>query len=254
MPVTLHTFPEYKADEHLLLKLAEDFDKEGTLLVKGSRNTIKTNFFKGEQVNIKYFKKPGLLKGIIYGMFRESKAKRSFEYAKYLSGHNILTPKPIAYIEDKSAVVLNDSYYICSHVNYDFTFRELIHDPLFPDRQNILEQFTEFTYRMHEARVNFLDHSPGNTLIVNKGNGEYDFYLIDLNRMKFQDMSIEARMANFKKLWPSKTMVKIIAAKYAELSEQPYEKLHGILLDSTLAFKRKITKKKYLKRKLKKKK
>jgi hypothetical protein len=37
---------------------------------------------------------------------------------------------------------------------------ELIHDPLFPDRKNILEQFTEFTFRMHEASINFLDHSP----------------------------------------------------------------------------------------------
>lgn len=253
MPVTIHTLPEYQADEHLLLKLAEDFEKEGTLLVKGSRNTIKTNFFKGEKVNIKYFKKPNAFNSIVYRFFRASKAKRSFDYAKYLSDNNILTPKPIAYIEDKSGIALGESYYICAHIDYDFTFRELIHDPLFPDRNNILEQFTAFTYRMHEARVNFLDHSPGNTLIVNKGDGKYDFYLIDLNRMRFEDMSIEARMANFKKLWPSKTMVKIIAAKYAELSNQPYEKLHSILLESTLAFKRRITKKKYLKRKLKKK-
>ncbi|OYQ34676.1 lipopolysaccharide kinase [Flavobacterium cyanobacteriorum] len=253
MPFNIYTLPEYSADRQLLLRLADDFDKEGTLLVKGSRNTIKTNFFKGEKVNIKYFKKPGLLKGIIYGIFRPSKAKRSFEYAKYLLSHNILTPKPVAYIEDKAALMLKDSYYICSHIEYDFTFRELIHNPLFPDRQNILEQFTAFTYRMHEARVNFLDHSPGNTLIVNKGNGEYDFYLIDLNRMKFQDMGIEVRMANFRKLWPSRTMVKIIAAKYAELSGQPYEKLHSMLLGSTLDFKRRITKKKYFKRKLKKK-
>lgn len=253
MPVTIHTLPEYQADEHLLLKLAADFEKEGTLLVKGSRNVIKTNFLKGEKVNIKYFKKPNAFNSVVYRFIRASKARRSFEYASYLLENNILTPKPIAYIEDKSATALGESYYICAHIDYDFTFRELIHDPLFPDRNNILEQFTEFTYRMHQARVNFLDHSPGNTLIVNKGDDQYDFYLIDLNRMKFEDMGIEARMANFKKLWPSKTMVRIIAARYAELSGQPYEKLHSIMLESTLDFKRKITKKKYLKRKLRKK-
>ncbi len=251
MPVTIHTLPEYKADEQKLLQLAENFEQEGTLLVKGSRNVIKTNLLNSEKVNIKYFKKPNTFNSLVYGLLRPSKAKRSFEYAKYLLENGILTPKPIAYIEQKSGMALGESYYICAHIDYDFTFRELIHDPLFPDRKNILEQFTEFTWRMHQARVNFLDHSPGNTLIVNKGSGKYDFYLIDLNRMKFEDMDIDARMDNFKKLWPSKTMVKIIAAKYAELSGHPYESLHTTLLESTLAFKRRITKKKYLKRKLK---
>lgn len=253
MPFTIYTHPDYKASKALIAGLASNFETQGTLLVRGSRNVIKTNFLDGEKVNIKYFKKPNAFNSVVYRFIRASKARRSFEYANYLLENNILTPKPIAYIENKSGMALGESYYICAHIDYDFTFRELIHNPLFSDRNNILEQFTEFTYRMHQARVNFLDHSPGNTLIVNKGDSRYDFYLIDLNRMKFEDMGIEARMANFKKLWPSKTMVKIIAAKYAELSGQPYEKLHGLLLKSTLDFKRKITKKKYLKRKLRKK-
>jgi hypothetical protein len=250
MPVTIHTLPLYTGDKDLLLALISDFHKEGELVVKGSRNVIKTNFFKGSKVNIKYFKKPNAFNGLVYSLLRPSKAKRSFEFARYLTQHDILTPQPVAYIEDKKGLSLADSYYICSHIDYDFTFRELIHDPLFEDRKNILEQFTAFTYRMHEARVNFLDHSPGNTLIVKKEDGQYDFYLVDLNRMKFEDLTIEARMDNFKKLWLSKTMVKIIAAKYADLSGKPYEELHAILLDKTLSFKRRITKKKYLKRKL----
>jgi hypothetical protein len=45
-------------------------------------------------------------------------------------------------------------------------------------------------------------------LIVKKSEGKYDFYLVDLNRMKFENLSIEARMDNFKKMWLSKTMVK----------------------------------------------
>ena len=252
MPVNIHTLPAYAADKDSLLHLVSDFHKEGELLVKGSRNIIRTSYFNGNKVNIKYFKKPNAFNALVYSLLRPSKAKRSFEYAQYLTNCNILTPEPLAYIEEKAGTGLGDSYYICRHIDYDFTFRELIHDPLFPERKQILEQFTEFTYRMHENRVNFLDHSPGNTLIVRKGEGQYDFYLIDLNRMKFENMSIEARMDNFKKLWPSRTMVKIIAAKYAELSGQPFEKLHSILLEKTLAFKRRITKKKYLKRKLRK--
>jgi hypothetical protein len=57
-------------------------------------------------------------------------------------------------------------------------------------------------------------------------------------------------MDNFKKMWLSKTMVKVIANAYAKLSNESEERLQAILLEKTLQFKRKITKKKYLKRKI----
>ena len=249
MKIYLH--PKYKEHEKAILQLVEVFFDEGNLIVQGSRNTIKSNFLGDEKVNIKFFKKPGFIKSIIYSFFRSTKAKRSFDYANYLIKHNVQTPVPIAYIEERSNIgILGDSFYISQQIDYDFTIRELIHDPLFPERNTILEQFTAFTYKMHEAKVNFLDHSPGNTLIIKKGNGSYDFFLIDLNRMKFEDLSIENRMDNFKKMWLSKQMVKVVANKYADLSDLSDEKLYRLLLEKTTQFKRKITKKKYLKRKI----
>ena len=242
----------YKKQEESILQLVSHFFDEGNLIVQGSRNTIKSNFLGEEKVNIKFFQKPGFFKSIIYSFLRSTKAKRSFDYANYLINHNIQTPLPIAYIEERSSLgVLGDSFYICQQIDYDFTIRELIHNPLFPNRNLILEQFTQFTFKMHEVKVNFLDHSPGNTLIIKTGEGNYDFFLIDLNRMKFQDLSIEKRMDNFKKMWLSKQMVKVVAKQYAELSGQTEGKLHQILLEKTKAFKGKIARKKYWKRKLK---
>lgn len=243
--------PVYKNKQKTVLHLIEYFHTEGSLLVKGSRNSIKTNFLDQEKVNIKYFARPSWIKGIVYTFFRESKAKRSYDYAHYLMKYKILTPQPIAYFESFKKGLLSESFYMTQHLDYDFTFRELIHDPLFPQRDLILEQFTEFTFRLHEANINFLDHSPGNTLILNKGNNQYDFYLIDLNRMKFEELSIEKRMDNFKKMWISKYMIKVIARKYAELSGYAEKELFDLLMKTSTAFKRKINKKKYLKRKFK---
>ncbi|PWA10886.1 lipopolysaccharide kinase InaA family protein [Flavobacterium laiguense] len=249
MSIIIHS--KYKSKEEAILQLVANFFNEGEMIVEGTRNTIKSNFLADEKVNIKFFQKPGIFKSIIYSFFRSTKAKRSFDYANYLLDHDILTPFPIAYIENRSSLgLLKDSYYICQQIDYDFTIRELIHNPLFPERNLILEQFAAFTFKMHEAKVNFLDHSPGNTLVVKKDSGKYEFYLIDLNRMKFENLSIEERMDNFKKMWLSKTMVKVVAKAYAKLSNQPEEKLQAILLDKTTQFKRKITKKKYLKRKI----
>lgn len=251
MQIIIHS--QYIPKKEAVIQLITNFFEKGEWIVKGSRNSLKSNFLENEKVSIKFFQKPKLLKSIIYSFFRSTKARRSYEYANYLLENSIQTPFPIAYIENKNKLgLLQDSYYISHHVDYDFTIRELIHDPLFEERNLILEKFTEFTFKMHQAKVNFLDHSPGNTLIVKNGKGSYDFYLIDLNRMKFENLSIEQRMDNFKKMWLSKQMIKVVAKKYAELSGEPEVKLHKILLEKTTKFKRNITKKKYLKRKLKK--
>ncbi len=249
MQIIIHT--KYKEQENAILQLVKTFFDEGDLIVKGSRNIIKSNSLGNEKVNIKFFQKPGIFKSIIYSFFRSTKAKRSFDYANYLLEHNIKTPFPIAYIEERNTLgLLGQSYYFCEQLNYDFTIRELIHDPLFPERDLIMEQFAEFTFQLHEAKINFLDHSPGNTLIVNKGNSKYEFYLIDLNRMKFENLSIEKRMDNFKKMWLSKQMIKVVAKKYATLSNESEEKIHAILLEKSTQFKRKTARKKYLKRRI----
>lgn len=252
MKITIH--PKYKDQREAILNLARNFFSQGKMLVEGSRNSIKTNFLDGEEVNIKFFQKPGIIKSIVYSFFKATKAKRSFDYANYLLEHDILTPFPIAYAEErKSFGLLGNSYYISHQVNCDFTFRELIHDPLFPEREGILKQFTAFTYKMHEAKIHFLDHSPGNTLIVNKGNGNYDFYLIDLNRMKFEELSVEQRMDNFKKLWLSKRMIQVISKEYAQLSGQPEEVLLNVLMEKSRLFKQKTARKKSIKRFVRKK-
>jgi hypothetical protein len=245
---------KYKDQIVAINQVVDDFFDKGELIEQGARNTIKSNWLGSEKVNIKHFKKLGFLKSVIYSFFRKTKARRSFEYANYLIDHKIATPFPVAYLENRNFLgLLRQSYYICHQVDYDFTIRELIHDPLFPERNVILEQFTDFTFAMHEANINFLDHSPGNTLIVKRDSKKYDFYLIDLNRMKFEQMNLAARMDNFKKMWLSRTMVKVVAKQYAKLSNQSEEALHTLLLEKTLSFKRKITKKKYLKRKIGKK-
>lgn len=247
MKITIH--PKYETQREAIINLTRTFFQNNRILVEGSRNSIKTSFLGDEEVNIKFFQKPGIIKSIIYSFFKATKAKRSFQYANYLMEHSILTPFPIAHMEEQNGFgLLGNSFYISHQVNCDFTFRELIHNPKFPERSEILKQFTAFTYKMHEAKIHFQDHSPGNTLIVKKENGLYDFYLIDLNRMKFAELSLEQRMDNFKKLWLSKQMIQIIAKEYAQLVQQPEELVLKLLMEKSRLFKQKTARKKYIKR------
>ena len=97
---------------------------------------------------------------------------------------------------------------------------------------------------MHENGVQFLDHSPGNTLIVEEEWGQYSFYLIDLNRMRFKPLSFDERMRNFRRLWLSKTMINLMAPVYAELSGEPEALVHSVMTQHSRAFQKKINSKK----------
>ena len=244
--------PHYSQLENELQKALQNFSKNDEYVTQGQRNVIKKVAIDGVTFNIKKFKTPNTFQSVVYRFLRKNKAMRSFEYAKRLIESGINTPFPVAYSESFSAG-LTDSYYISQHLDYDFDFRELIHNPKFENRDEILKQFTRFTFKLHENNVNFLDHSPGNTLIVvNKNdNPQYEFYLIDLNRMWFEPMNFDKRMHNFRRLWLSKKMIQVMSKEYAELYGKPYEEVHALMSKYSRQFQKKINSKKLRRRRRK---
>ncbi|MEH6408497.1 MAG: lipopolysaccharide kinase InaA family protein [Leeuwenhoekiella sp.] len=227
-----------------------DFTKKGKILADGNRNQIKIFDLNGQSVAIKSFKIPNSVNKFAYRFLRKSKAQRSFEYANKLIQNNILTPEPIAYAIENDGILFGKSYYICEHLNCDLTYRDLVENEQYPDRLAILKAFTAFTFQLHEKGINFLDHSPGNTLIVKTENG-YDFYLVDLNRMEFKPMDFDARMKNFSRLTPKRDMVGIMGAEYSTLYGSDQEETIAKMWEETEAFQLRLQKKQKLKKKLK---
>ncbi|HEA30836.1 MAG TPA: Kdo domain containing protein [Leeuwenhoekiella sp.] len=239
-------------DKNSILKLEQllfHFGQEGTLFAGGDRNTIKNFDFEGKKIIIKSFKIPNLVNKIAYRFFRKSKAQRSFEYASKLLEMGVGTPRPLAYAEDNQ-VLFNKSYYACDLLDYDLTYRDLVDNPKYARETEILKAFTRFTYALHEKDIHFLDHSPGNTLIV-KEKQEYLFYLVDLNRMEFKPMDYATRIKNFSRLTPKKEMVKIMAKEYARLAGYEEQKTFKDMWNATENFQQKFQRKKRLKKKLK---
>ena len=238
--------PDFASHSDAISKAIRDFNSSGTTVLKGERNTIKSLKIDGLNLNIKQFKTPAFFNAFVYKYIRKSKARRSYEYANILTQKTILTPTPIAYFEATSWFGLKQSYYISQHVAYDLDFRVLIHDLEYPNRTEILKQFSAFTFKLHEQSVNFLDHSPGNTLIMKTDSNHYDFYLIDLNRMRFEPMNFNKRMHNFRRLWLSKAMVKTMSKEYASLSDSGIssEKTQDLMLQYSRKFQKHINSKK----------
>ncbi|MBX9808091.1 MAG: PhoP regulatory network YrbL family protein, partial [Flavobacteriaceae bacterium] len=185
MTATIHS--NFLKNKSSFLSMVENFNSKGILFGDGQRNKIKLFELDDKTINIKSFKIPHLINKIAYKYFRKSKARRSFEYATALLEKGIGTPQPIAYFENYDLVGLKDSYYVSEQLKCDLTYRELVEIPDFPDHENILRQFTRFSFDLHGKGIEFLDHSPGNTLIKKNTEGNYDFFLVDLNRMDFHD-------------------------------------------------------------------
>ena len=248
MKETFVVHPQYSHLESSLKEVLHRFAKEGEMVVDGDRNTIKKMKLEGVDFSVKKFTTPNLFQSLVYRFLRKSKAKRSFEYASKLISLGIGTPHPVAYLE-RFGPGLRDSYYVSLHLDYDLDFRVLNHNPRWPDRTEILKQFAAFTFQLHEKRIHFLDHSPGNTLIKINPEGEYDFYLIDLNRMRFESMDLNLRMRNFRRMWLSKTMINIMSPVYAILHGSAETEVHRLMTHYSRKFQKKINSKKLRKRK-----
>jgi len=231
-----------------LLDIINHFESLGEDFVVGNRNKIKIIPYNDVILNIKSFKVPSFINGVIYRFFRKSKAKRSFIYAKVLKDNNIGTPEPIAFYENKTWLRLLDSYYICEHLEVDYVFKELFNKDI-PQLDEILRQFAHFCFKLHEAGIEFLDHSPGNTLIKKRSDGTYDFFLVDLNRMKFhKKMDFTTRMRNLRRITPSEYMVKVISSEYSKLYNKTEAEVFEEMWKHNVLFHKKFDRKRQIKK------
>lgn len=177
-----------------ILSVPDTIDNCGRIIYK-DRNTIYNTEIGGINAAVKAFHVPAALNRIIYTFFRHSKARRSFDNAVRLKSLNIGTPNPIAYIEEYSNGLLKRSYYIykaveAQHIRHWETdvenYKEMIH------------HFAAFIYDLHSKGVYHKDFSPGNILFNTDETGKYRFFLIDINRMKFNVFNKKTLYRNFR--------------------------------------------------------
>ena len=205
----------YREFKPAINKVIDDFDSRGEL-IKGSRNTIKKINIDNLVINIKRFKSPNILNKIIYTFFRSSKANRSYNYAKKLIDNGIMSPEPIGFYDIFKFGLIHQSYYVSENIDYDYDMEFVFTNIELDSRDDIIKKFTYFTHNLHENGIMFLDHSRSNTL-VKKHNDDYEFYLIDLNRMKFKPLSLEERFKNFRRLKLNDEILEKVSVFYSEI-------------------------------------
>ena len=239
----------FKEYESFLDDIIENFDTKGEPYGNQDRNALKLFELNSKTLNVKSFRVPNFINQFVYRFFRKSKAQRSFEYAKWLQSLDIGTPNPVAYYQYTTPFLFKKSYYISQQQDCDITYRELTTNLNYPDHEMILRAFTRFTFILHEKKVNFLDHSPGNTLIKKEGE-DYHFFLVDLNRMEFKEMDFETRIKNFAKLTTHESIVRTMSDEYAKCIDRDPLEVFNLMWKFTQDFQQRFWRRRRLKNKI----
>lgn len=203
---------EYSEFGDLIKQIPQHFNSLGREIHHG-RNEIRVANEKGTILTIKYFKRITLANRLIFATVRKSKARRAYEHSQLLIQKGITTPKPIAYINTYKYGILHQSYYISLYTNYT-PIKELLELPI-PESENALKAFARFSYKLQQMGVLHKDYTVQNVLYCFTNN-EYDFSLIDNNRMRFRRYSYRRGIKNLERLKIPVERMGIIAVEYAK--------------------------------------
>lgn len=219
--------PKYSNYKDFVKKVPEIFPCQGTTIYK-IRNEIKTFEVEGTTLNVKKYKVPFFLNRIIYTFFRAPKAIRAYQYAKKLYDLDIATADPIAYIMFKKNGLIEESYFISKQIDAQ-TMYEAGKLPI-EQTQDLFKALARYVAQLHRKGVFHADFSPGNILYKRKDSANYEFYIIDINRMNFGPVSLEKGCSNFARLWGSEAAFRVMAKEYALQMNADPDKCTGLIL------------------------
>jgi len=218
--------PKFSHLKSMIENIESIFEQSNHVLYD-QRNVIRVVDYENEKFVVKAFRVPNAINRFAYRYLRPSKAKRSYQFALKIGAK--LSPEPIAFIEQHKKGLLSKSYFISRFFDYDHTIHEVLINKDLEDRNKILKDFADFTYKLHQLEILHHDYSHGNILIKNLKNesseSNYEMKVIDINRMELKPLGLKTRLENFARIKADDNDMNIIIGQYAKKMEMPVEKL-----------------------------
>jgi len=133
---------------------------------------------------IKEFRSRGVNR--LKSLFLRGKAFKSWRGAVALVERRIETPPPVAYLEKKKGLFLDQSFFLAERIGgieeIRFLFPKLPPSELHPLLVSLSQQLST----CHKKGILHRDLSDGNILVKKDKQGEFRFYLIDTNRIRIR--------------------------------------------------------------------
>jgi len=247
--ISLVCDPDFEYFKQGLVNLKKEFLKDGYVL-HNARNVLK-KFTSDDfpelksSIVVKSFKVPHLLNRVVYTFFRKSKARRSFENSQLVLAAGFLVPKPLAFIEYRESGLLKESFFISENIEFDGTLSQVKKQKLF-EWDEVLPLVVEQACKLCEKNILHKDFSPGNILVKHAEN-KFQFYFVDLNRLKYGEISKKQSLLNLLRLAHDERSVSLVIESFCNVSGMEHKKANSIFRS---AFDRRNTKNK-IKKKIK---
>lgn len=223
----------YSSFSYLIKTLPVHFrNGDGEVIYKG-RNELREFNYKGQDLVIKSFRKPNLVNQIVYGLFRSSKAQRSYEYAEMLLKSGIGSPQPVGYYTERTGLLFERSYYVSLKSECPYTYYDLVKNN-FSNQEQILRAIARTTAAMHEHGYLHKDYSRGNILFKDTEQ-EIKVEIIDLNRIRFKEIGMDEGCKNFERLPGTPEMFAVLADEYAKARGFDADECFRLIMKYTLA-------------------
>lgn len=216
---------KYAHLETFTADLPKTFDgMEGVL--RDYRNVIKIVDIEGVKLVIKNFRGMYFFNRLAYSLFRKSKAVRSYEYSVRLQNNGIRTPEHVSWLNSYKAGLLTESFFVSVFCAWP-TLEQLMKTFNESDERQvrILRELARFAHRLHGLGIYHRDFSAGN-ILVDERNGQVEFALLDLNRVRFG--KVRSGVRNFSTLQLPPTAMELLLRAYAgESGDNPDALVHG---------------------------
>lgn len=207
--------PKYADKEFLVKALPSFFENQQGKLIHDGRNKLREFQWGDITVVVKSYQTPHLINRIAYGLFRSSKAQRSYEYADLLRSKHIGSPEPVAWMTERNGLLFTRSYFVSLKSTCPYSYNDLIGGK-FPEQEKYLRAIARTTAALHENGMLHKDYSRGNILFGDNAQG-VAVEIIDLNRIRFHSISQDEGCRNFAERLPATDEMRhIMAEEYAK--------------------------------------
>jgi len=219
-----------KNSTELCEKILRLFDGSKDVIQAG-RNTLKLITLDNDQCVIKAFRVPTFPQNYSYGLISKSKAEKSFRNATKLINLGFLSPKPIGYFEYRSQGKMLNSYYLCKFEEGSQTLADMLDaDPTLDD--DLIQQFAEYSFNLHDKGVLHRDFNPNN-ILISQVDSKYSFSLVDINRITwFKKLSLQQSMQSLARLPLDDEVIDKLLHHYASKAQVNLDQCHSLLNQS----------------------
>lgn len=226
---TVVVHPDCKQWEEFILSIPERFrNHEGTVIHQG-RNELRKISYKGTDFVVKSFHRPNIINRFVYGIFRPSKAKRSYIHAQMYLSIGVGTPKPIGYLNVRCGLLFDRSYYVTLASTCPYTYEDLFKQK-FEYEDEVIRAVARTTAILHDHGYAHKDYGRGN-ILFHKTNQGIDIEIVDLNRMAIGPINLRSGCKNLERLPATPHMHRIFAEEYARLRGFDAEECYRLLVE-----------------------